>query len=80
MTRELLREVAMSASSAGPVLPAAGDPVLSVEEHIEASGAQKIRSIEDLQALAVDLFESDEELDEFLEFTYASRRHQEVFD
>jgi hypothetical protein len=69
----------MSTDSADRVLPAVGEPVASVEELIELAGAKKIRSVEDIQALAVDVFESDEELDEFLEFTYANR-HQEVFD
>jgi hypothetical protein len=69
----------MSAGSVDRVLPEVGEPVVSVEELIEAAGVQKIRSIEDLQALAVDVFESDEELDEFLQFNNANR-HREVFD
>ncbi|MFC4068161.1 hypothetical protein [Actinoplanes subglobosus] len=50
-----------------------------MEELIKAAGAVKIRSLEDVQALAIDVFESDEEFEEFLDFTYANRR-REVFD
>lgn len=49
-------------------------PRLSVEELIRAKGAQPIRTVADLDAMSADLFESDEELDEFLVFTYAERR------
>lgn len=69
----------MSTDSADRVLLAVREPVASVEELIKAAGAVKIRSLEDVQALAIDVFESDEEFEEFLEFTYANRR-REVFD
>ncbi|WP_433517710.1 hypothetical protein ACQP2T_20485 [Nonomuraea sp. CA-143628] len=49
-------------------------PRLSVEELLAAKNTQPIRSVEDL---AADNFESDEELEEFLAFTYAER-HREV--
>ncbi|WP_018544122.1 hypothetical protein [Streptomyces sp. LaPpAH-108] len=45
-------------------------PRLSVEELLAAKGTQPIRSLDDL---AADTFESDEELAEFLAFTYAER-------
>ncbi|MFI2375220.1 hypothetical protein ACH5AO_09145 [Streptomyces sp. NPDC018964] len=46
-------------------------PRVSVEELLSAKNTQPIRSLEDL---AADTFESDEELEEFLAFTYAERR------
>jgi hypothetical protein len=45
-------------------------PRLSVEELLAAKNTQPIRSLDDL---AADTFESDEELAEFLAFTYAER-------
>ncbi|NYI05215.1 hypothetical protein [Allostreptomyces psammosilenae] len=45
-------------------------PRLSVEELLAAKNTQPIRSLDDLTA---DTFESDEELEEFLAFTYAER-------
>jgi hypothetical protein len=71
-------EVAMSTSSAGhPVVPS-HRPRLSVEELIRAKNAKPIRSLADLEAMSADVFESDEELDEFLAFTYAERRRDVV--
>lgn len=49
-------------------------PRLSVEELLAAKNTQPIRSLDDL---AADTFESDEELEEFLAFTYAER-HRDV--
>jgi hypothetical protein len=49
-------------------------PRLSVDELIGATPARPIRSLADLDAMAADVFDSDEELDEFLDFTYAERR------
>ncbi|WP_250290580.1 hypothetical protein [Frankia sp. CiP1_Cm_nod1] len=46
-------------------------PQISVEELLAAKGTQPILSIDDLVA---DTFDSVEELDEFLAFTYAERR------
>ncbi|GAA1796307.1 hypothetical protein HC028_23465 [Planosporangium flavigriseum] len=46
-------------------------PYMSVEELLAAKNTQPIRSLDDL---AADTFESDEELEEFLAFTYAERR------
>jgi hypothetical protein len=45
-------------------------PRLSAEDLLAAKHAQPIRSMDDL---AADTFESDEELTEFLAFTYAER-------
>ncbi|GGM09613.1 hypothetical protein GCM10010129_61950 [Streptomyces fumigatiscleroticus] len=45
-------------------------PRLSVDELLAAKNTQPIRSLDDL---AADTFESDEELEEFLAFTYAER-------
>jgi hypothetical protein len=47
-----------------------GRPRLSIEELLAAKNTQPIRSLDDL---AADTFESDEELEEFLAFTYAER-------
>ncbi|MGW0138045.1 hypothetical protein [Streptomyces calvus] len=49
-------------------------PRLSVEELLAARNTQPIRSLDDL---AADMFQSDEELEEFLAFTYAER-HRDV--
>ncbi|MFJ8749894.1 hypothetical protein ACIREO_11240 [Streptomyces sp. NPDC102441] len=46
-------------------------PRLTVEELLAAKGTPPIASLEDLRA---DTFESDEELEEFLAFTYAERQ------
>ncbi|MBA2949901.1 hypothetical protein [Streptomyces himalayensis] len=46
-------------------------PRLSIEELLAAKNTQPIRSLADLKA---DTFESDEELEEFIAFTYAERR------
>ncbi|WP_131770562.1 hypothetical protein [Candidatus Protofrankia californiensis] len=57
----------MSTPETGPPLR----PQATVEELLATRGTQPIRSLDDL---AADTFESDEELDEFLAFTYAERR------
>jgi hypothetical protein len=49
-------------------------PRLSVEELLTAKNTQPIHSLDEL---AADTFESDEELEEFLAFTYAER-HRDV--
>lgn len=48
------------------------DRAETIEEQLHRKGVQPIRSIHDLACPGA--FESDEELEEFLEFTYASRR------
>lgn len=44
----------------------------ALEEALRREGAQPIKSAEDWAGDGI--FESDEELDEFLDFTYAARR------
>jgi hypothetical protein len=56
-----------------PMLPPRR-PRLSLEELIRAKNARPIRTLADLEAMSADIFESDQELDEFLAFTYAERR------
>jgi hypothetical protein len=63
------REVIMSTAGAQPAFPPMR-PRLSAEDLLAAKHAQPIRSMDDL---AADTFESDEELAEFLAFTYAER-------
>ncbi|MGX6605764.1 hypothetical protein ACWKSP_27070 [Micromonosporaceae bacterium Da 78-11] len=75
---EIEREAYVSTSSAGrPAIPP-HRPQLSVDELIRAKNAKPIRSLADLEAMSVDLFESDQELDEFLTFTYAERHRDEA--
>ncbi|MCY1140112.1 hypothetical protein OWR29_19080 [Actinoplanes sp. Pm04-4] len=63
----------MNASAGSqPIAPRPGR--LTVDELIRAKDARPIRSQDDLDALAADVFESDEELDQFLDFTYAERQ------
>ena len=52
----------------GPV----ADRQATLDEIFQAANAQPIQSADDLACDG--LFESDEELDEFLAFTYAARR------
>lgn len=47
-------------------------PRLSVDELLAAKNTQPIQSLDDL---AADTFESDEELEEFIAFTYSERHH-----
>lgn len=48
----------------------AGHPTLSIEQLLATKNTQPIRSLDEL---AADTFESDQELEEFLAFTYAER-------
>ncbi|MEU2432935.1 hypothetical protein ABZ611_26180 [Streptomyces sp. NPDC007861] len=52
-----------------PIYPAMR-PRVTVEELLAAKNVQPIRSLDDLKA---DTFESDEEVEEFIAFTYAER-------
>jgi hypothetical protein len=61
----------MSTPETSPPLYPPLRPQTTAEELLAARGTQPIRSLEDL---AADTFDSDEELDEFLAFTYAERR------
>jgi hypothetical protein len=49
-------------------------PSQSITDLLAAKGTEPIRSLDDL---AADTFASDEELEEFLAFTYAER-HREI--
>lgn len=49
-------------------------PRVSVDELLAAKGTMPIRGIEDL---AADTFASDEEVEEFLAFTYAERHRDQ---
>jgi len=61
----------VSTSSAdGDAGKAAARPSLSVTQLLAAKGTRPIRSLDEL---AADTFESDEEVEEFLAFTYAER-------
>jgi hypothetical protein len=70
---EYVREVvAVSTSSDGrPVEPLDYDS-LSIEELARLQGVKPVKSVEDMACPGV--FESDEELDEFIAYTYAARR------
>ena len=60
----------MATSGAGRKLGVPRRPRLSVAQLLAARHTQPIRSVDDL---AAETFESDEELDDFLAFTYAER-------
>jgi hypothetical protein len=63
-------EVLVSTPGVEPFIYPTVRPRLSVEELLAAKNTQPIRSLDDLVA---DTFSSDEELEEFLAFTYAER-------
>ncbi|XVV11231.1 hypothetical protein ACQP2X_41335 [Actinoplanes sp. CA-131856] len=60
-------------SSAGNAGVPARRTSISVDELIRAKQAKPVRSLADLDAMAADIFESDEEFDDFLHFTQAER-------
>jgi hypothetical protein len=64
----------MSTSDAEPAYEPVR-PRLSAEDLLAAKHTQPIRSVDDL---AADTFESDEELADFLAFTYAERHRDTV--
>jgi hypothetical protein len=64
----------MSTPDAEPFVYLPIRPRLSADELLAARNTQPIRSLDDL---AADTFESDQELEEFLAFTYAER-HRDV--
>lgn len=70
---EQAREVAaVSTSSEGrPVEPVDYDS-LSIEELARLQGVKPVKSVADMAAPGI--FESDEELGEFIAYTYAARR------
>jgi hypothetical protein len=63
-------EVPVSTSGADSSAGAPARPRLSAAELLAAKHTRPIQSLDDL---AADIFESDEELGEFLAFTYAER-------
>jgi hypothetical protein len=63
-------EVPVSTSGADSPAGAPARPRLSAAELLAAKNTKPIQSLDDL---AADIFESDEELEEFLAFTYAER-------
>ena len=63
-------EAAVSSSGAGRPAEAPVRPRMSVTQLL---AAKKARPVESLDELAADTFESDQELEEFLAFTYAER-------
>ena len=72
----LRRVVPVSTSSAdSDAGKAAPRPGLSVTQLLAAKGTRPIRSLDEL---AADTFESDEEVEEFLAFTYAERHRDLV--
>jgi hypothetical protein len=60
----------VSTSGADKPVGSAAKPRLSVAQLLAAKNTRPIRSLDDL---AAETFESDEELEEFLAFTYAER-------
>jgi hypothetical protein len=60
----------VSSSGAGRPVDASIRPRLSVTQLLAAKNARPVRSLDEL---AADTFESDQELEEFLAFTYAER-------
>jgi hypothetical protein len=63
-------EVPVSTSGADSSTGAAARPRLSAAHLLAAKNTRPIESLDDL---AADTFESDEELEDFLAFTYAER-------
>jgi hypothetical protein len=63
-------EVPVSTSGADSFSGAVARPRLSAAQLLAAKDTRPIRSLDDL---AADTFESDEELEDFLAFTYAER-------
>jgi hypothetical protein len=60
----------VSTSGADSTAGTPARPRMSAAELLAAKNTRPIRSLDDL---AADVFESDEELEEFLAFTYAER-------
>jgi hypothetical protein len=70
MTAERM-EAMMTASNADH-LPEPAGARLSLDELARQQGVRPIKSVADL--VRYDVFESDDEVDEFIAFTYAQRR------
>lgn len=74
---QLTREQVLAALRYAAHLAAHAVPAVSEgEELVAAKGMSPIRSIEDLKAYSTDLFESDEELEEFLAFVREQRSRE----
>ena len=71
----MARVIALMALAVLGLSDAAARPSLSVTQLLAAKGTRPIRSLDEL---AADTFESDEELEEFLAFTYAERHRDLV--
>lgn len=72
MSRHMGEVAAVSTNSAGrPVEPLDYDS-LSIGDLARLQGVMPVRSVADMACPGV--FESDEEVDEFIAFTYAARR------
>jgi hypothetical protein len=54
--------------------PAGSSSRPTVDDLVRAKGAKPIRSVEDVQSYAIELFESDEEVEEFLAFVREFRK------
>ena len=66
----------MSTSNEGTPAPPAAPDTLSIEELARRQGIRPIRSLDDLAH--PDMFSSDEEMEEFIAYTYAARRRDMV--
>jgi hypothetical protein len=77
MTSKLLREVSVSASSAEDPLAATDAGFTPIDELIRQMERPPM-TFEEAVATAPDVFESDEELDEFLVWYRAERQRQVV--
>ena len=71
----MARVIALMALAVLGLSDAPARPSLSVTQLLAAKGTRPIRSLDEL---AADTFESDEELEEFLAFTYAERHRDLV--
>jgi len=74
MHRSHVVEVVVSTPEVEPLAYPSVRPRVSVEELLAAKNTQPIRSLDDL---AAETFSSEEEVDEFVAFTYAER-HRDV--
>jgi hypothetical protein len=71
MTAAERMEAVMTASNADHT-PAPANGSLTLDELARQQGVRPIKSVAEL--VRYDVFESDEEVDEFIAFTYAQRR------
>lgn len=76
MTSKLLREVSVSAEGTLPI-PAPGGPGHTPLDELFTRLGHPPLTVKEWSAKAPDVFESDEELDEFIKFTRESRERFE---